>query len=433
MIISPLVSGFYSVVNPKVLSFKDNLHIINEFQFKILTQALKGDFVPSGENETIAFQNLTNRGMFSEKTSNLGKYSKNLSIWVHTTNQCPLRCVYCHVEKRDEHMQEHILQSFGDMLVRTAKAKGLKRIKLRLAGGEPVLRFRHMKKWLDDTKVRLEKIGCEFRIGILSGFSILPDDVIDFVEQGNGISVSMDGLDDVQNTLRPLVNGKGSFENVTKNIYKLQERGINPYVLTVISDGNLDGLLPFTKWLLSKNLGFRYSFQKGGELNRKKVQTVLQECYQAIEEAVLSGAYTRFNSHRLADIATFKAKQTACGAGRSSCSVYLDGSIYMCQMEHENKAPLGNVSEMERDLCEILVDRQERRHFHNISTDCNDCQIKEHCAGGCPIDTKEAHGHNSNCELFKEFLPRIHRIHGLKKLQMLIGKEKFQKLMNKPF
>ena len=146
MIISPLVSGFYSVVNPKVLSFKDNLHIINEFQFKILTQALKGDFVPSGENETIAFQNLTNRGMFSEKTSNLGKYSKNLSIWVHTTNQCPLRCVYCHVEKRDEHMQEHILQSFGDMLVRTAKAKGLKRIKLRLAGGEPVLRFRHMKK-----------------------------------------------------------------------------------------------------------------------------------------------------------------------------------------------------------------------------------------------------------------------------------------------
>lgn len=418
------------VVNARAINPKDHLHIVTERQLEVLKKALdpKGDFIPVDEFEKIAFQNLTNRGLLSENRNNLGKYPKSLSIWLHVTNQCPLRCIYCHVEKRDEHLQESMLQAFGDMLVRTATAKGLRNITLRLAGGEPVLRFHNIKNWIEETRGRLEKCGCKLRIAIISGLSILTDEVVAFVKCGNGISVSMDGLEEVQNLTRPLVNGQGSFGKVCRNIEMLQKNGVNPYILTVVSGGNVDGLLSFTKWLLSKNLGFRYSFQKGGELDRVLVATVLRQCYDVIEEAVLSGAYTRFNSHRLADLATFSAQRTACGAGRNTCSVYLDGDVYLCQMEHENNTPIGNISETGRDLCEILVDRPNRHDFHSISTGCKNCQIKEHCVGGCPIDSNKAGGHNPNCELFLEFLPRIHRIHGLKKLQTLIGKQQVLKL-----
>lgn len=428
LVISSLGKGFHSVVNPHATDPRDQLHVVNDLQLNVLKQVLKGGSAPEGEQEAVAFSNLTARGIFSKKTGSQNKYPKSLSIWLHVTDQCPMRCTYCHVDKRDEHMHDPVLTAFGDMLVRTAKNKGLTEVTLRLAGGEPVLRLAAIKGWIDATKSRLAEYGCHLRIGMLSGLASLPTHVVDFVKQGNGISVSMDGLGDIQDRARPLVNGEGSFEKVRKNIEKLKSGGVSPYILVVISDDNVGGLVPFTKWLIEQNLGFRYSFQKGGELDRKNVADALRECYEVIEQAVLDGVYTKFGTHRLADLSTFNAQSTACGSGRNTCSVYLDGSIYMCQMEHGNKLPIGHVSNTSLDLCEILVDRVVRKNFHAQSSGCDGCHLRSNCAGGCPIDKQNAGGHNPNCGLFKEFLPKIHVIHGRQRLKGLIGNDEFSKL-----
>ena len=427
-VITPLGHGFHAVVNPHAVNSRDQLHVVNDLQLRVLQDAMQIGFSPSTESETRALTNLTDRGMFTVKTGTPSKYPKSLSIWLHVTDQCPMRCTYCHVEKHDEHMHDPVLTAFADMLVRTAQAKGLTEVTLRLAGGEPVLRLAAIKGWIEATKGRLAVHGCTLRIGMLSGLATLPTHVVEFVKQGNSISVSMDGLGEVQDKARPLVNGEGSFEKVRKNIEKLQSSGVSPYVLIVISDDNVEGLVPFTKWLIEQDLGFRYSFQKGGELNRKLVAEALGKCYELIEEAVMSGNYKKFSQHRLADLSTFVAQRTACGAGRNTCSVYLDGGIYMCQMEHGNRLPLGHVSDTSRDLCEILVDRPVRKNFHAQSPGCDGCHLRSNCAGGCPIDKQNAGGHNPNCGLFKQFLPRIHQIHGRQKLKGLIGDDEFWKL-----
>jgi uncharacterized protein len=426
-IVTELGNGFYVVVNPHASNPGDSVQVLNRLQHDILQKQLKGviDFNSLSENETIAFANLEKRGVFDEKSVVNNKYPKTLSIWLHVTDQCNMACTYCHVVKRDQHMHDAMLKDFADMLVKTTKSKGLREITLRLAGGEPVLRFSSIHDWIEDTRNRLASLNCSLKIAMLSGLASLPTQVVEFVKMPkNGISVSMDGIGEVQDKSRPLVNGEGSFIKVRKNIEKLQINGVNPYILTVISDENVEGLVDFTKWLISENLGFRYSFQKGGELNRLRVTQVLRECYGLIESAVLSGEYTQFHRHRLADLSIFNAQKTACGAGRNTCSVYLDGSIYMCQMQHGNIKPLGNVTEA-RDLCEILVDRTEQNDFHGLDDTCKSCNLRANCAGGCPIDRQLVGGHNPNCSLFKEFLPRIHKIHGLKKLKKIIGDEKF--------
>jgi uncharacterized protein len=391
---------------------------------------IRDDEIPQEGIEAEVLQNLTKRGILSRNAGTPSKYPKSLSIWLHVTDQCPLRCTYCHVEKRDEHMHDPVLTAFGDMLVRTAEAKALTEVTLRLAGGEPVLRLAAIRGWIEATKVRLAVYGCQLRIGMLSGLATLPTSVVEFVKQGNGISVSMDGLGEFQDKARPLVNGEGSFEKVKKNIEKLQSSGVSPYILVVISDDNVDGLLPFTQWLVEQDLGFRYSFQKGGELNRKRVAETLRECYAVVEKAVLAGLYTKFDHHRLADLSTFSKQNAACGAGRNTCSVYLDGGIYMCQMEHGKKLPIGHVTDSSRDLCEILVDRPTRKNFHAQSAGCEGCHLRSNCAGGCPIDKQNAGGHNPNCGLFKEFLPRVHQIHGRRKLKSMIGESQFAQLFS---
>lgn len=429
-VVTSLGHGFHAVVNPYAKDPKDHLHVVNNLQRRVLEKVLREGEEPKEGAEAEAFQNLKNRSVFMGNTGTPSKYPKSLSIWLHVTDQCPLRCTYCHVEKRDEHMHDPVLNAFGDMLVRTAKAKALTEVTLRLAGGEPVLRLAAIRGWIEATKVRLAEHGCQLRIGMLSGLATLPTKVVEFVKQGNGISVSMDGLGEFQDKARPLVNGEGSFEKVRKNIEKLQSEGVSPYILVVISDDNVGGLLPFTQWLVDQNLGFRFSFQKGGELNRKIVAETLRECYDVVEKATLSGVYTKFGNHRLADLSTFSKQNAACGAGRNTCTVYLDGGIYMCQMEHGKKLPIGHVSDTSRDLCEILVDRSTRKNFHAESSSCEGCHLRSNCAGGCPIDKQNAGGHNPNCGLFKEFLPRIHQIHGRSKLKSLIGEKPFEQLFS---
>lgn len=428
MVITPLIPGFHAVVHAGAERPKDRLHVVNDLQRSVLERSLAGGYTPVGEIEKTAVRNLRDRGLFSEKTGFSGHYAKNLSVWLHLTDQCPLRCTYCHVEKRDEHLPDPTLAAFADMLVRTAESKQLEEIVLRLAGGEPVLRYAAVKDWIDDTRLRLSVSGCELRIAMLSGLATLPTQVVEFAKNGGGISVSMDGLEEVQDRTRPLVNGTGSFEKVRKNLGKLRSAGVDPYVLVVVSNDNVDGLADFTEWLVSENLGFRYSFQKGGGLDRERVTNALHACYDTIERAVMDGKYGKFGSHRLADLSTFNRQRTACGAGRSSCSVYLDGSIYLCQMEHGNQVPLGYVTETSRDLCEILSDRVVRKGFHEPSNGCDGCEIRNHCAGGCPIDRKTAGGHNPNCELFRTFLPKIHRIHGLQKLRSILGDIDFRRM-----
>ena len=431
MRITPLVPGFYAVVHPHAIQSNDRLHIVNDFQYSVLQRARKNpSWIPTDAREITAYENLKGRGLLSQ--ANQGQrthYPRSLSIWLHVTAQCPLRCVYCHVKKSDEHLHDETFRAFADMLVRTAQTKGLTEVTLRLAGGEPTLRYAAIRGWIDETKTRLSEHGCSLRIAMLSGLATLPTSVVEYVEAGGGLTVSMDGIGETQNRVRPLANAAGSFEKVRKNLEKLQASRYSPYILVVVSNDNIDGLVDFTRWLIAQNLGFRYSFQKGGKLDRDRVAQVLRTCYDLIEQAVIDATYARFQDHRLADLSTLGTQRTACGAGRNTCSVYLDGGIFLCQMEHGNETPLGNVSETERDLCEILTDRTIRTDFHAPSVGCHGCPIEAHCAGGCPIDRKDAGGHNPNCELFREFLPRIQRIMALAKLAGLIGNDHVRRLL----
>ena len=431
MCITSLVPGFYSVVHPRAARSDDRLHIVNDFQLNILQTALRDPaWRPTDALEITAFENLESRGLLSHSDQKpQSRYPRSLSIWLHLTDQCPLRCVYCHVKKRDAHLHDETLRAFADMLVRTAQNKGLTEVNLRLAGGEPALRYAAIRDWIDETKTRLAAHGCSLSISMLSGLATLPTAVEEYVKAGGGISVSMDGIDATQDRVRPLANGMGSFEKVRENLEKLRASGRHPYILIVVSNENMDGLVDFTRWLIAENLGFRYSFQKGGELDRDRVTQTLRTCYDIIEQAKLDGTYTRLHRHRLADLSTLDMRRTACGAGRNSCSVYLDGDIFLCQMEHGSETPLGNVSETERDLCEILTDRTVRTDFHAPSAGCYGCPIEAHCAGGCPIDRRDAGGHNPNCALFREFLPRIQRILALDRLAGLIGNDQVKQLL----
>ena len=347
---------------------------------------------------------------------------KSLSIWVHLTNTCPLRCTYCHVWKDPTHMSVDVLERFADKLVQTAAEKGLKEITIRLSGGEPMTRLSQIKVWLLKLRERLHAVNCHLKISFLTNLTILNDEIIAFIKDNDcGLSVSMDGLGKYHDQNRPFASGRGSFATIDQNLDVLARAGIKPFIMTVIAEANMDDMPSFTEYLLQRDLGFKYDFVRRQvvQLDNDQLIKVMLECYALIEKAIESG-YQFIDKHRLSGLSFKRPVDQSCGAGRNTFSVFVDGSLYVCQHLHEERNPFGDLS-LDEDMVTLSVNQESLTGLRQLNhDDCRECRYHYNCAGGCPIN--QVDGKSPYCKVFQALIPEVYR---------LMGKERLLNVLNK--
>lgn len=331
---------------------------------------------------------------------------QSMNLWIHTTNTCTLRCDYCIIETLGKNtiMSKSTFEQLARSIIYTVKKRGLKKVVLRMAGGEPLTAFENWKHFYFDLKKELEVYNCMLRIGIITNLTILNDEIIDFICYTKSfIGVSIDGMDNF-NLARHFKNGENSYYIVKKNLYKLISKGIKPNILIVVSDINVDGLLELTKWIMSLDLHFRYSIVQGQNVNYKKIDDVLEQCYSYMEEQIKSGF--KFSSkHKLYNLKTDKGFYQACTCGFSSGAIYTDGQIYFCHTNFGRKDSLGLLDD-NTDIISIL-----QTGSIELNEQCLNCVYKLKCGGGCPISqSKEL------CQIYKKYIPILYRLSGLEKL-----------------
>ena len=324
-----LGNGFYNYVN--ILSTQPNgvSNVINFPQKSLLEKINSGvSFEALTIVEQSTYKLMENKGIIGVKTFQSPKYPRELSFWFHLTNRCTMRCTYCHVWKENTDMTPEVLEQVTKQFIKTAVEMKLKKITLRMAGGEPTLMFSKIETWLVELREKLAEVDCQLGVAFLCGLASMPPKFFKYITNKKaGISVSMDGVNKYQDDARPLVNGRGSFNNVQSNILKLIDNGVSPFIMSVISNKNIKGLVDFTKWLIKHDLGFRFAFVKGEDLDRDSVSTQLEICYDLLEDAILDGRYTKFHQHRLSDISLNRPINAPCGSGRSTASIYVNGDV----------------------------------------------------------------------------------------------------------
>ncbi len=62
--------------------------------------------------------------------------ANTLTVWLHITNACNLRCSYCYLRKTTEHMSLETGQRALDTIFRTVRRHGYSKVQLKYAGGE---------------------------------------------------------------------------------------------------------------------------------------------------------------------------------------------------------------------------------------------------------------------------------------------------------
>ena len=416
--------NFYAIYNPFINS---SLKILNINQFKILESIKEVDniFNLAFRNsvkieDLLSLYEILKEKEFVNENRNFEKEPKKkniktLNLWIQITNECNLRCSYCYIHTlgQKEFLKEDDISLFVDKLVETAKKWNLKEIKLRFAGGEPLLKFHLWNPILPKIREQLSVVNCNLKVGVLSNLVALTDETIDYMKRNSiGIGISIDGLNDYQDSTRHFPNGKGSFNIVSKNIDKLISNGFNPSFMTVISNSNLDGLEEFTKYVISKKLHCRYSFVSGEMIDIEKLKRVLSKCYKIFETAIDDG-YEFSRLHQLCDLKFDRLSFQTCSDGYNGGAIYTNGSIYFCQRLFGVEPPLGTIQEKE-DILSII---QRKSYYGDVNQECHQCQYRYMCTSGCPIE--RVNKKDPHCEVYKQFIPVIIRLRGKERLLKL--------------
>lgn len=339
-------------------------------------------------------------------------YAESLNFWLQVTDACNLACSYCYIPSLNSKQVFH--PGLFDLLARKLlTVNGLRTVNIKLAGGEPLMAFKKWRAGIIQLRKVLADHGIALQLRLITNLTTLTDAMISFIgEHAIAISVSLDGLAIYhdKNRIFPKTQ-KGSFEIVDKNIRRLKAAGITPSVMITATSDNHRGIPGLVEYLVKNDITFRLADAKGGHIEPAEFLAAMESTYDILNTGVHSGFRV---SERIvvSDLRTHYPSSTPCSMGKNAAAIYLDGSVYFCHTEFGlgHGKPLGHLND-EGSLLDIIY-KGRKKHF-GLSDDCQQCEYRLICAGGCPLYRVE--GKSPMCQSYKKIIKKVFDLYAYEK------------------
>lgn len=349
-----------------------------------------------------------------------------LTSWLHLTDRCNLRCSYCYLPHVREDMSSETGRAAIDAIFRSAVANGFKQVKLKYAGGEPLLRFPLVEELHTYAQQLAERNGIELEGVVLSNGTLLTVAIVESLKSlGLRLMISLDGLGQYHDSHRPYAGGRGSFTDVADAVDLALSNDLSPTISVTVSSRTAAGLPEVMAWILSRDIPFSLNFYRENELSAS------HEDMQIDEEKIIQGMLAAFKVIEnilprrpflggIVDRANLSSAHThTCGVGQNYLVFDQNGQVAKCQM-HIRK-PVTDVH-AEDPLALIRADQIGIQNLPVLEKDgCKTCEWKHWCAGGCPLTTHRATGRydvkSPNCKIYKALFPEALRLEGLRLLK----------------
>jgi uncharacterized protein len=327
----------------------------------------------------------------------INKKSSHLTLCI--SQACNMACKYCYAEggsfgKKALLMSEETALKAVDYLFE--KTKGIQEIGIIFFGGEPLLNFKIIKKAVEYSKKLAQKTGQRVGYSLTTNGTIMTDEIIEFLCRNRfGLKVSMDGPKDVQDAMRPLKNGKGSYNLVAKNLKRLLRRRGHLSVRPTLTRYNLEmtRLAHFFEEFGFTRIGFGIAegscFAKEDyDFGPKEFENIFSE-YEETAKEILSRLDRKekvpFNpfENLLAEIHARRRTRVRCGLARGVSTVAVDGQIYPCHRYVGMDAYI--IGDLEAGIDKERV-FQILKDYYKVKHGCwQTCWARHICGGPCPF------------------------------------------------
>ena len=315
------------------------------------------------------------------------------ALCLHVSHDCNLRCKYCFASTGDfgtgrKIMEFETAKKAIDWVIE--KSGKRRNIEVDFFGGEPLMAMETVKRTVEYARSLEKKYDKVFRFTITTNGVLLNDDTIDYINREmSNVVLSLDGRREVNDQMRPTVNGKGSYDLIVPKFQKLVAgRGTKDYyVRGTFTRDNLD----FAADVLHLgDLRFRHVSVEpcSGPTDdpfaiREEDLPRVNEEYEKLARALMDRKDINF-FHFNVDLAQGPCvikRLRGCGAGCEYVAITPDGDIYPChQFVGKEEYRMGSVHDGSFDM-----DVSGQFAQQNIYTRpaCRDCWARFYCSGGC--------------------------------------------------
>ncbi len=371
-----------------------------------------------------------------EKYANTSVASPIKSMCLHVAHDCNLRCKYCFASTGDFGGGRMLMdletgkRAIDFLLKMSAERKFLE---LDFFGGEPLMNFEVVKQIVAYAREEEKKVDKHIRFTITTNGMLLTEDKMQFInDEMSNVVLSIDGRKEINDRMRPRVDGTGSYDRIVENFRKfVPMRGDKDYyVRGTYTKYNLD----FSNDVMHLyDLGFEqisvepvtadpkqpYAITDGDLPRIFKEYEVLAEKISKIRS---EGKFINF-FHFMLDLDQGPCaikRLKGCGSGNEYVAVSPDGDIYPChQFVGIEKFKMGNVNDgsFNYDI------KKEFAHSHVYTKpDCIKCWAKFFCSGGCNANnylyTGDIHtSYKIACEIQKKRLECAIMLKAVEKLE----------------
>ena len=332
---------------------------------------------------------------------------------LNVTNQCNLSCTYCYEYGADKIVDTENGRQPKFMTEETArqavefmlKESGSSRVAyLTFFGGETLMNFPVLKRTVAYARQRAEECGKQVHFSLTTNATLLRPETIEFLADNEiGVTISIDGPEEIQDKFRVFHNGRGSYAVVAPKIKELiarhRSRPIGARV--TLASGTIDVKRIYKH--LTEELGFTevgfapattspnrdHAIPAGGF---DQMLAQFRELAEEFLDASVEGRHHGFSNVRetLEEIHKGMSKAFPCGAGLGLMGVSTGGDVALChRFAGSEEHKLGSVHDG--------IDRNAQRGFlekHHVDakTDCSTCWARPLCAGGCYHEAHTRYG-----------------------------------------
>ncbi|WIV10755.1 thioether cross-link-forming SCIFF peptide maturase [Proteiniborus sp. MB09-C3] len=362
-------------------------------------------------------QELVDNGLLlSEETiiDNIEYNKENIvkALCLHVAHDCNLRCKYCFASQGDFHgdrliMPFEIGKKALDLLIQSSGNR--RNLEVDFFGGEPLMNFDVVKQLVAYGRELEKKHNKVFRFTITTNGILLDKEKMDFINENmDNVVLSLDGRKEVNDDMRPTVNGQGSYDIITPKFLEFVKLRGNKsyYVRGTFTSKNLD----FGKDVINLyNEGFESISVEPVVAKPDQDYALLEEHLPTIlkEYEELSQEYIKLHNegksfsffHFMIDLnhgPCFIKRVVGCGAGVEYMAVTPEGDLYPChQFVGNEDFKMGDV-----DTGIVNTDLRNKFKAANVYSkeDCKSCWAKYYCSGGC-----HANAYNFNNDISKPY------------------------------
>lgn len=348
-------------------------------------------------------------------------------LTIFPSNGCNLRCAYCYASAGDSPIQtiesEFVEAALDLVKAAVSSASSERPVPINFhGGGEPLMRLSVVSRAVEAARMRF---GTRARFTVATN-GVLDDEQRDFlVHNFHGVNISLDGPADIQDSQRPQISGKGSFERVMCTIEVLRSHEIDFSVRTTVTAGSLGRLLEIAEFMVRqvgcKVVAFEPAFLSGRcELKPAMApdpDAFITEFIRAHDYCAAHDVVLRYSGARPGAVA-----DCFCSVARDSFSITPDGYVTSCfEVCHGRHrfAPQFVYGQYEAASKAIVLDMNRLARLRGLVVgnrrECDGCFCRWHCAGDCAVKVvaleEAGYASQSRCKITQALT--LHMIKGL--------------------